>query len=95
MIKPDKIVDQIQQGELPATWRVFRGKGQPVASAILAGIIIGIFVDIFGSFCAIFGIATGVLSSFYSPTSVSGSGFPSPDGGSSSPTLYPTQYTSS
>lgn len=90
MIKPDKIIDQIQQGLLPTTWRVFRGKGHPVASAVFSGIFIGIFVELFGSFCAIFGMATGVLSSFYSPTSVSGGGFPSPDGGSSSPTLYPT-----
>jgi hypothetical protein len=90
MIKPEKIIEQIQQGLLPTTWRVFRGKGHPVASAILSGIFTGIFVALFGSFCAFFGAVTGVLSLFNSPTSVSNSSFPVPDGSSSSPIVYPT-----
>jgi len=64
MIQPDKIIEQAQQGELPVTWRVFRGKGQPVLSAILVGIFISVLATICGSPCATYASLADFMNEF-------------------------------
>lgn len=92
MVNPERVVNQVIEGPLPATWRVFRGQGYPVAAAIFAGIFIFIFVFLCQGIAVVGGamFMGGALFSRFSPPSNS---FPYGPGSSSGP-IDPTSFQS-
>jgi hypothetical protein len=93
MVNPERVINQVIEGPLPATWRVFRGQGNPVAAAIFAGIFIFIFVFLCQGIAVVGGVmfmGGATLFSLFNPSSHSISYDPT----SSSGTIDPTSFQS-